>query len=88
VDIVDPRVDPRLVPAGSRAQVINGPEKEYRDLPSVTTPNGYVITRWAPTPEERQAIANGEDIYVTLVSYGGGINPLFVTIGQVDWTTS
>ena len=85
MEIADPRVDPALVPAGSRARVINGPRgDEYRDLPSVVTPDGYVITRWSPSEAERVALAQGEDIYVTLVS-GGAINPLFVTVGQVDW---
>ncbi len=85
MEISDPRIDPRLVPAGSRAQVVNGPRgDEYRDLPAVLTPTGYVITRWTPSLEERAAIAAGEDIYVTLVS-GGAINPMFVTIGPVDW---
>lgn len=85
MNIADPRIDPRLVPEGSRAQVINGPRgDEYRDLPSVRTPDGQVITRWTLSHEERAAIVRGEDIYVTLLS-GGAINPFFVTVGPVNW---
>lgn len=85
MEIVDPRVDPALVPNGSKPLVINGPRgDEYRDLPSICTPNGYVITRWTFTDEERLAILAGEDVYVTLLS-GGAINPLFLTVGVVDW---
>jgi hypothetical protein len=85
MDIVDPRVDPALVPAGSRPQVINGPRgDEYRDLPSIRTPDGQVITRWSLSEAERAAIVRGEDIYVTLLS-AGAINPFFVTVGPVDW---
>lgn len=95
MDIVDPRVDPSLVPEGSRAVVIAEHQEEYLDLPSIRTPAvydeegrmtnpGYVITRWALTPEERKAILLGEDIYITLVS-GGAINPLFATVGPVNW---
>ena len=40
MEIVDPRVDPALVPAGSRAIVIAEHQAEYRDLPSIRTPNG------------------------------------------------
>lgn len=36
------------------------------------------------TLEERAAIVRGEDIFVTLIS-AGAINPLFVTVGPVDW---
>lgn len=85
MNIADPRVDPRLVPDGSRAVVIAEHQAEYLDLPSVRTPNGYVITRWSLTTEERAAIVRGEDIFVTLLSHGP-INPLFVTVGPVDWT--
>ena len=84
--IVDPRVDPALVPDGSRAIVIAEHQDEYRDLPSIRTPNGYVITRWELSDLERAAIVRGEDIYITLLSHGS-INPLFATVGPVDWRT-
>ena len=95
MEIVDPRIDPAYVPAGSRAVVIAEHQDAYRDLPSVRTPPVYdedgtmvtppqVITRWSPSTEERAAIVRGEDIFVTLIS-AGAINPMFVSIGQVDW---
>lgn len=87
MEIVDPRVDPKLVPEGSKAVVIAEHQTEYRDLPSVRTPNGYVITRWSLTEDERRRVLEGEDLYVTLLSHGS-INPLFCTIGPVDWTRS
>lgn len=84
MDIVDPRVDPALVPEGSRAVVIAEHQTEYQDLPSIRTPNGYVITRWSLTDDERAALVRGEDIYITLLSHGP-INPLFATVGPVNW---
>lgn len=87
MNIVDPRIDPRLVPEGSKAIVIAEHQDEYRDLPSVRTPDGQVITRWELTDEERRRIFEGEDLYVTILSHGA-INPLFCTIGPVDWTRS
>lgn len=85
-EIVDPRVHPALLPAGSRAVVIAEHQDAYRDLPSIRTPDGQIITRWTLTDEERAAVVRGEDIYVTLLS-AGPINPLFVTVGPVDWTS-
>ena len=85
MDIVDPRIDPSLVPPGSRAIVIAEHQAEYRDLPSVRTPDGQVITRWTLTDSERAAVLRGEDIFITLLSHGA-INPLFATVGPVDWT--
>jgi dihydrofolate reductase len=73
------------VPEGSRAIVIAEHQDEYRDLPSIRTPDGQIITRWSLTEAERCAIVRGEDIYVTLLS-AGPINPFFVTVGPVDWT--
>ncbi len=84
MEIVDPRVHPSLVPDGSKAVVIAEHQDEYRDLPSIRTPDGQVITRWSLTEAERAAIVRGEDIYVTLLS-NGPINPLFVTVGPVNW---
>lgn len=91
MNIVDPQVPPALVPSGSVPRIVNGEEKQYIDLPSVITPNGYLITRWEPTPDERSAVLRGEDIYVTLLVPAGQpftINPMFVTIGPVDWTVN
>lgn len=60
-------------------------QAEYRALPSIRTPDGMVITRWSPNEAERRAILLGEDFYVTILSHGP-INPLFCTVGPVDWT--
>jgi hypothetical protein len=84
MEIVDPRVDPALVPDGSRAIVIAEHQDEYRDLPSIRTPDSQVITRWTLSDDERAAIVRGEDIYITLLSFGA-INPLFATVGPVNW---
>lgn len=87
MEIVDPRVPPSLVPAGSKPVVIAEHQKEYRALPSIRTPDGMVITRWEFTEAERRAVMLGEDLYVTILSQGA-INPLFCTVGPVDWTRS
>jgi hypothetical protein len=84
MDIVDPRVDPALVPRDSVAAIYAEHQDEYQNLPSVRTPNGYVITRWSPTDAERAAIVRGEDIFITLLSFGP-ITPMIVTIGPIDW---
>ncbi len=87
MEIVDPRVDPSLLPAGSMAVVIAEHQAEFRDLPSIRTPDCQVITRWTLSQEERAAIVRGQDIYVTLLS-AGAINPFFVTVGPVNWAAS
>jgi len=85
MEIVDPRVDPRLVPSGSRPVVIAKNQNEYRDLPSIRTPNGQVITRWSPSEEERRAIFEGQDIYLTILTTKQ-VQPTRMSVGPEDWT--
>jgi hypothetical protein len=84
MEIADPRVHPGLVPHGTRANIVNGKDREYRDLPCLITPKNQVITRWTPTEEERIKLFEGEDVYVTIIA-NRGINPFFVTVGPVNW---
>lgn len=89
MNIVDPRIDPKLVPENSRPVVINSkPEPVFQDLPAIVTPNGYVISRWEPTEHERARILAGEDIFVSLIVNPRAvvINPLIVSVGTLDWT--
>lgn len=81
---VDPRIDPRLVPPGSRALVIAEHQDEYKNLPSIRTPDGKVISRWTLTEAERAAIVAGDDVFLTIWSQGP-IQPVYLSVGPVDW---
>jgi len=81
---VDPRIDPAFVPDGSRAVVIAEHQPQYCPLPSVRTPDGKIITRWALSNDERAAILRGEDVFLTIWSHGP-INPVCLTVGPCDW---
>ncbi len=87
MEICDPRVDPSLVPPGSKALVIAEHQPEYQDLPSIRTPDGQVITRWSPTDDERRRLVAGEDIFLTILSHGP-ICPVLLTVGPIDWTAT
>jgi hypothetical protein len=82
---VDLRVPPSLVPPGSRAIVIAEHQDEYQDLPSVRTPNGQVITRWALTDEEWRALLAGEDVYLRIWARGA-ILPVALSVGPCEWS--
>lgn len=43
---------------------------------------GFVLTRWQPTDDERKLLAEGAPIMVTLQTFGHGIQPLRVEIGE------
>ncbi len=81
---IDPRVNPSLVPAGSVARVIAEHQSEYVPIPSVIAPGQMVITRWELTIEERVALAQGSDIFLTI--WGTPIRPVLLTVGPIDWT--
>ena len=81
---VDPRVDPSLLPENSVAVVIAEHQAQYKNLPSVRTSKGQVITRWSLSDDERKRIVQGEDVFITILS-DGAINPLFATVGVVNW---
>lgn|GEM_PF-5355782 len=83
---VDPRINPIYTPAGTVPKVYGRGQPGVKELPTILTPRGYMITRWSPTDEERQRILEGEDIYVSIQN-GGIVNPMFVTIGPIDWNT-
>lgn len=81
---VDPRIDPATVPAGSRAIVVAEHQAEYVALPSIRTPDGKVITRWSLTEAERAAVLRGEDVFLTIWSFGA-IDPVWLSVGPADW---
>ena len=43
-------------------------QPQYLELPCLLTQDGGVVSRWEPTPEEREWIAKGADIYLTIWS--------------------
>jgi hypothetical protein len=83
--IVDPRIDPAMVPVGSHAVVVAESQEQYRDMPSIRTPGGQVITRWALSTEEKAALIRGDDLFLTLLTFGGPVQPVLLTVGMTDW---
>ncbi len=81
---VDPRVPAALLPPESRAIVFAKDQPQYLPLPTVLTPQGAVITRWAPTNAEKAAIIRGDDIYVVVLTFGQPLQPLRVSVGPID----
>ena len=91
MEIVDPRVNPKLVPSGSRAVIYDEPRpgeppSPYAALPSIQTPDGTVITRWHLSDFERAKILQGEDIYLAVKTFGQPLQPVALTVGPRDWS--
>lgn len=44
-----------------------------------------LLTRWTFTDEERARIADGEDVYFALMTFGNPMQPVCATVGGEDW---
>lgn len=58
-------------------QVFKGNGADIGDLHVIHTPP-YIISEWIPSPEEREAITDGENIMVSVM--GGALPPFAITI--------
>jgi hypothetical protein len=47
-----------------------------------------LLTRWTFTPDERAAIARGEDIYVHQLNFGTHMTPMIVRCGPGDFAVA
>lgn len=46
-----------------------------------------VMTRWRLSVEEQQKIADGADLYLTLFTFGGPMQPVMLEVGHPEWAT-
>jgi hypothetical protein len=44
--------------------------------------DGVIVLAFRPTPEERKVLADGGDIYVSLLTFGQRMQPILVTAGK------
>ena len=82
---IDPRISPELVPVGSHPVIKGVNQAHVLPLPSIHTPSGTVITRWALSDAERRRIFAGDDIFVAIRTYNQPLQPLIVSVGACDY---
>lgn len=69
----------------SYEQPLGGPEvgqPQYNGLSVLRSPEGRVISRWTFTEEERRAIAEGADLYLTVMTFNQNFQPVRLDIGS------
>lgn len=49
------------------------------------TNSPVVILRWRLTPEEKQKLIDGEDLWTCHLTFGNSFQPLITSIGKPDW---
>ena len=82
---INPVIDPSILPEGSMTCEIGEHQPEFITLPCVRTPGGVIITRWTLSAEERKRIAQGEDVYISILAEYV-ISPILPTVGKINWT--
>jgi hypothetical protein len=59
-------------------------QPEYLPLRSLRSNNRnvYVMSRWTLTPEQRKAVADGADIFLTLMTFGEPLQPILLAVSD------
>lgn len=57
---------------------------EYNPLPSLRNLKGVVLTRWRPSDKEREAIAEGADILLSVHTFNQPLQPLLMEVAECD----
>ncbi|MHB1673773.1 MAG: hypothetical protein ACYCSP_05930 [Acidobacteriaceae bacterium] len=62
--------------------ILGAGQPEYRPLPVLRSPAPVyaVMSRWAPSEEERKLIAEGADIFLTVWTFGAAYPPTLLEV--------
>lgn len=64
----------------SQVNAIYGADQpEYKPLPALLTSDGFSVVCFQATEEERKKIAETGEIWISLFTGGGAIQPIYVT---------
>ena len=81
---ISPKDGPVLLGEEDREVVYSRDGKEYLPLRTLrgSVTEVPVLSRWSPTPEQRQLIAEGKDIFLNLFTFGGPLQPIKVFVAS------
>lgn len=60
----------------------NADQPDQAEIAALRSPEGIVMTRWAFTEEERRAIAAGEDLFVSTLTFNKPFQALKIEVGM------
>lgn len=84
----DPYLKPKNGPVVAELEsleiVFAKDQPEYPPLRALrsTAPRGNVLTRWAPTQQQRECIAHGADIFLSLSTFGNPLQPIQMIVAD------
>ena len=59
-------------------------QPEYKPLPALQTSDGYVVMCFQMTEEEKKKVAETGEIWISLLTGGGSLQPIFVSTNPDD----
>jgi hypothetical protein len=59
-------------------------QPEYIPLPTLRSPQGVVLSRWKLSDQDREAIANGADVLLSIWTFNQPLHPLLIEVAEVD----
>lgn len=81
-EYLSPADGPVVVGLEKEETVFAEDQPEYKALRALRSRDraGRVLTRWPLTAEQRQAIANGADLFVEVVTFNQPLQPIAVAV--------
>jgi hypothetical protein len=89
IDYIGPKDGP-VVPGEELREVIYArDQREYLPLRTLrgSVTEVPVLSRWSPTPEQRQAIVEGKDIFLNLFTFGRPLQPIQMFVASDEDST-
>lgn len=77
---MQPREVDIVPPQGWREVTYAKDQPQYLPLPTLRSEDGRVVSRWTLTDEEREKVAAGADIYLTLHTFNNPLQPILLTV--------
>ena len=59
-------------------------QPQYTPIPVLRNSQGVVLSRWELSDREREAIANGADIFMSNCTFNQPLQPVRLEVGQCD----
>lgn len=68
--------------------IFGADQPEYKPLPALQTSDGYVVMCFQMTEEEKKKVAETGEIWISLLTGGGALQPIYVTTdpGELFYT--
>jgi hypothetical protein len=81
---LQPADKPTIEGLEEREFVFGAKQPQYNPLRGLKSQDeqGKVLTRWELTEEQRKAVADGADIYLELMTFNQGLQPIRIAVGK------